>query len=440
MFWGQKQEEKIKEDLSALLALNISHLHDAANFFELLKNEIRETKSEESALRFCRAAAFHFRSLFDELKNSKEFFDSSRLKEISDSGSDLLYQKEALDLRDLIDLELLQLKQHKRIVLSDKSKSERCLINGNFSLLSKALINLIENALKYSKEEIRVELQEKAMNYQLIIHSFSSAIKESQINSGHGLNAVQEILSFHNAKLEINSMNEQSSSFYISFEKFKEKKAKQKKQKQKKSRKKIIPLALVALTTLSLITVKINQKQESKKLLNQFQEQRLQPNKELKLELEALKLALRDRNLDQIKSSYYRSLDFFSHEKQKLARYSLISILPGKNSKLLEEFIKEELRILEKDFPFSSKINALQVQQNQNKTLSQIYYLSASLGSLLIEQIHSDSELYIANHYLTELKALEFLQKLSTKNRDDFTDYNDEIAAQDAALGLDFSL
>ncbi len=243
---------RLNQSLEALLSLNISHLHDAANFFALLKNQIDNGAELAEIKRFSRGAAYHFRSLFEELKNKQELIYDSDAKNLHD-----YYAKEIIDLRDLIELEILQLQHHKRISLKDLSE-KTALIEGHFGLLAKVLINIIENALKYSQEPIEIELKELSKAWEIRILSRGNNIPENisqrlGSTSGHGLSASANIMSFHKAELNIYSLREEGSCISLKFKKAKASETKLEESIKKTKCKRINYLGIVALVFCALL-------------------------------------------------------------------------------------------------------------------------------------------------------------------------------------------
>ncbi|MCE2928861.1 MAG: hypothetical protein LW817_04435, partial [Candidatus Caenarcaniphilales bacterium] len=168
---AQKKQliKSFRNYLQGITALNISHLHDSANFFNLINKHL-ESRPPETIYNFAKGASFHFRALFEELKNN---FDSYWQQ----SETDLpqfknLYQKEQINLKDIFDMELFQISRFERLEFIDKSNSEYAFINGNFSLISKMFLNLLENALKYTDDKIKLELKSVADKWQVRISSF----------------------------------------------------------------------------------------------------------------------------------------------------------------------------------------------------------------------------------------------------------------------------
>lgn len=121
--------------------------------------------------------------------------------------------------------------------LKDKYKNRQILISGedihlkvDETLISMAISNLIENALKYSEKEVIVSISKtsiciidkgigiEANELEKINHKFYRVSNNGWNNSlGLGLFIVQSILNLHNFKLEISSELGKGSEFYIKY-------------------------------------------------------------------------------------------------------------------------------------------------------------------------------------------------------------------------------
>lgn len=223
-----KEKTKVQNYINSLIALNLSHLHDAANFFALIKSSIHNQDTENS-YNFSKGAAFHFQSLFEELKNNLIAFENSNEDFDFYKNFNLLYKRETIDLKDLLELELFQLSNFNRIKFANYSQTEHALISGNFNLVSKALINLIENALKYTEDEIKIELKDRSRDWQIRISSFGKAMPQEVVNKlkndsfqnadGHGLSGLSSIMLFHQGKIEIDTFADEGSSINLLFPK-----------------------------------------------------------------------------------------------------------------------------------------------------------------------------------------------------------------------------
>ncbi len=248
------------------MGLSISHLHDAANFFALIKNQTQDSNLQN----FAKGASFHFRSLFEELNQNKKKFDEMDSDQIQDNHLTLLYHKEAIDLKDILELELLQLSSssNDRLEISDKSNAEHALSYGNFGLLSKAILNIVENALKYTERPIKLELNDAGNSWQIKLSSYGKSIPESLANAinnkiddnpsnGHGLNSLNQIMLFHNADFIIDTLADEGTSIRLIFKKYQGEANPvinlQSTKKETKIKREIIILAILGITLLSFL-------------------------------------------------------------------------------------------------------------------------------------------------------------------------------------------
>ena len=234
-YFGKKQEQKNQKNkyrdsfkgmIESYMALNITHLHDAANLFNLIK--LNSTESEIKS--FATGSAFHFRSIFNSLKNSLETIRDYDPDEVNNPTLFKLIEKEEVNLKDLIEVELFQLGNFSKIVVEDSVPGHYAFTLGNFELLSKVLLNLLENGLKYSKKAIKVYLIEEDNNYIIRIMSFGDSISEEisrKINNkvydnidGHGLSSLVDIMNYHDAAIFINSLPNEGSCISLEFKKF----------------------------------------------------------------------------------------------------------------------------------------------------------------------------------------------------------------------------
>lgn len=230
-----KKNKTLKKNpfLKSFLALNISHLHDAANLFGLIKRELDKDEPNLKELKnFSKGASFHYRAIFEELKNSVSCLDEVDLSNLKTNPISLLYKLEKMNLKDLLEMELLQISQFKRLEFQDEVKLDEAFINGSFHLLSKLLINLVENSLKYSRDKVLISLKDEENFWLVKISTEYESIPENILDSnhhknlGHGLSSAREIIDFHAANIYISSLEGLGSSISLLFPKYKFKKNK----------------------------------------------------------------------------------------------------------------------------------------------------------------------------------------------------------------------
>lgn len=158
-----------------------------------------------------------------------ELIDTLRLSSKLDSGQQEL-QFKTINLYDLINetVENINLNYPKRqvIIQGDKDVS----IKGDSSLFSVVITNLVENAFKYSEDEVLIMFTPKKIdvidtgigisknNLENITNKFYRVNENSWNNSlGLGLFIVNNILNLHNFRLEIKSKENEGSTFSVKF-------------------------------------------------------------------------------------------------------------------------------------------------------------------------------------------------------------------------------
>lgn len=203
-----------------ILALTASHLHDSANFFNLINKHL-ETKDQHSIYNFAKGASFHFRSLFEEI---------SRTIENITKGSNSIYAKDLVNLKDILDLELFQISSFDRLEFIDKTNSEFAFINGNFSLLSKVFLNLIENSLKYTEHKIKILLTSEGHQWGIEIFCYGKDLpfemheairnRNQGLTFGHGFSSILDILDFHEASINSTTLADEGSVIILKFDKY----------------------------------------------------------------------------------------------------------------------------------------------------------------------------------------------------------------------------
>ncbi|HHC11267.1 MAG TPA: HAMP domain-containing histidine kinase [Campylobacterales bacterium] len=108
-------------------------------------------------------------------------------------------------------------------------QKQHLIVHADKSLIEIVIKNLIENALKYSKEEIEVKIEENTIsvidkgvgispeNIEKVTKKFFRTDEHTWDNSmGLGLSIVKQILKLHNTQLEISSQEDKGSIFYFS--------------------------------------------------------------------------------------------------------------------------------------------------------------------------------------------------------------------------------
>lgn len=233
-----KAKKLSRDQLHNLLALTSSYIHDSANLFSLANSSLKDISkklSEEGKtvlsseelndlnhlISFLKGSEYHFREIFTEIQDSQNGTQAEFHN----------YSKSIIDLKDLIELELMEIFTLKRVKTEDNIYQNNALIYGNFSLIAKAVFNLIENALKHSNGEVKITLDDSKNYWKLKIlsleNSFNLDLEESFKNlrpktSGHGLKSVAEILQYNDIELDISSLLNQGTVISLFFPKYQE--------------------------------------------------------------------------------------------------------------------------------------------------------------------------------------------------------------------------
>jgi hypothetical protein len=235
-----KAKKLSRDQLHNLLALTSSYIHDSANLFSLANSSLKDISkklSEEGKavlsseelndlnhlINFLKGSEYHFREIFTEIQDSQNGTQTEFHN----------YSKTIIDLKDLIELELMEIFTLKRVKTEDNIYQNNARIYGNFSLIAKAVFNLIENALKHSNGEVKIILDDSKDYWKLKIlsreNSFNLDLEESFKNlrprtSGHGLKSVAEILKYNDIELDISSLINQGTVISLFFPKYNEQK------------------------------------------------------------------------------------------------------------------------------------------------------------------------------------------------------------------------
>jgi hypothetical protein len=429
----KKQEKLLKKHFNSILGLGVSHLHDAANFFALIKQNIHEGSSKE-ALNFARAAAYHFRSLFDELKTSFDSFNIAEIHELSHPQIELLYQKDSVDLKDLLELELFQLSNFSRVEIINNSNTVHAFSHANYSLLSKSLINLIENALKYTEGKIKLELKDSGKKWQIKISSFGKSIPEeivqninnqNCIKTGHGLSSLIDIMDFHNTQVEIISLPEEGSSIIFELEKYSEQ-TKPTKQTRIKTPNNfnlspilmaILSIILIGLSAVFIVQHNYNACNDYYKARTKIlKKQELSIDYENKLEytrssLIKLKKLSSETDINEADSAmeYIDAIKFELLNHTLVSERNFISYLLYRyvdrysRPTLIEHFEKTAIE-LAVHFPESIIMNHIKANYHlRNRNYHKyLYYLYREFLSLIKQNLYLNPELYTLNKIMEE--------------------------------------
>ena len=158
-----------------------------------------------------------------------ELIDTLRLSSKLDSGQQEM-QFKTVNLHELVidTVENIKLNYSKRQVIIHGSKD--ISIQADNSLFSVVITNLVENAFKYSEDEVIIEFDSKQIhvtdsgigiskkNLENITNKFYRVNENSWNNSlGLGLFIVSNILTLHHFTLEIKSKENEGSTFSVNF-------------------------------------------------------------------------------------------------------------------------------------------------------------------------------------------------------------------------------
>ena len=158
-----------------------------------------------------------------------ELIDTLRLSSKLDSGKQELQFKN-ININELVKdtVESLSLNYPKRDVIIETTES--VTIKGDASLLGVVITNLLENAFKYSEDEVHIRFHQKSLSVidsgigiskkdlENITNKFYRVNENSWNNSlGLGLFIVNNILNLHKFTLKIESKEKEGSTFKIEF-------------------------------------------------------------------------------------------------------------------------------------------------------------------------------------------------------------------------------
>lgn len=189
-------------------------------------------------------------SSIDEYKNASKIVLSA-IESLETLAEDLLLltrrnsraPKEDINLAELLE-EIVNdfepMAASKEIKLNLKAKSKKAVINANEFLLTRAIRNLIDNAIKYSDsdKEITITLEDKKKKYIIEVQDQGIGIPEKDLKNifkrfyrvdksraktrggtGLGLSIVHDVISQHGGSVEVESKEGLGSTFTVSLPK-----------------------------------------------------------------------------------------------------------------------------------------------------------------------------------------------------------------------------
>lgn len=468
---------KLKNNLNILLALNISHLHDASNFFSLIKRDLESGQDDreiKDTKNFAKGAAFHFRSIFDELKSGKELLRNSNLESSLEEKLELFYKKSKINLKDLMELELFQISDIKRLQCLDlRDHSDNpAWVYGNFSLLSKVLINLVENALKYCPGPIKIELNESLNSYELKITSYGASLKESIVRElgntklanslGHGLESLKDIIAFHEGEIHVSSFEDEGLSISLDFMKIQKNKSINVKQLTPELRPRFIKQYLLVMLLFVLISSfamtrvlsQINAKQQYIFLKESISSVSPQNQKRTQLAIKKLDTLWQEVDLSKYKIAEKKFINSCTVDNEFLIR-RLLLLYKAKHQTIYNRdlLLEETLELQRKSF-FDSSLNyrIAYIYSQKNITIKSIFYSALGLVSFFKELLIVDFEKYVIKSLEEENKVMKFLAsrvnsnyflknakvKPKIKKEPQELIIDDPVSRQDKALGIEF--
>ncbi|MBU3159730.1 HAMP domain-containing histidine kinase [Clostridium frigoris] len=180
--------------------------------------------------------------LNDEVIRFGKLIDNlNTLKQIEGEGTALNMEKISLkDIITLVEKEFELIAQNKNIKIALKcGANSQCNIFGNTDKIKQVLINILSNAVKFTKEQGEVNITLKESNKKIIlkIQDTGIGIREEDLpyiferlyrgdksrheieGSGIGLTIVRNILTLHKADIEVKSTEGKGSTFILYFNK-----------------------------------------------------------------------------------------------------------------------------------------------------------------------------------------------------------------------------
>jgi len=181
----------------------------------------------------------HISGLVNDLKTLNSLINS--LLELAQINRDNSIQLSSVRVDEIIYNAIRQVKTKylgRKIIprIQYPENENELLINGNFGLLEIAFKNLLDNACKFSNEDVGVEFQLIDKNIKIIISDKGVGIPPNEINSiyhpfkrasnvkfiggfGIGLSLVNDIIGLHDAALNVYSNANEGTRFEVVFKK-----------------------------------------------------------------------------------------------------------------------------------------------------------------------------------------------------------------------------
>ena len=181
----------------------------------------------------------HISGLVNDLKTLNLLINS--LLELAQINRDNSIQLSSVRIDEIIYNSIHQVKtkyQGRKIIpkIEYPENENDLLVNGNSGLLEIAFKNLLDNACKFSNEDVGVEFQMTDKNIKIIISDKGVGIPSNEINSiyhpfqrasnvkfiggfGIGLSLVNKIIELHDAELNVISAENEGTRFEILFKK-----------------------------------------------------------------------------------------------------------------------------------------------------------------------------------------------------------------------------
>ena len=233
-----KEQEKKKKELDKQkkeFTANVSHelktpLTSIAGYAELIENGISKPEDVKPFAHIIRKQALRLVSLTEDI------IQLSQLDELKD---DKVFENVDLSIIAKRCIQSFEMNaKNKNIELIDKSKS--CFIYGNPSLLEELIYNLIDNAIRYNKENGRVTVATTSTDNKIVLTVEDTGIgipekyqgriferffrvdksrsKETG-GTGLGLAIVKHIAQTHNASISVYSVENVGTTIQIEFNK-----------------------------------------------------------------------------------------------------------------------------------------------------------------------------------------------------------------------------